>query len=362
VTVSGSDILPDMFIGRLPVNSASETVAMVNKILAYEQNPSQGDWNTHLTFVADNPDSGGNFPVLSDAIADLYLPDTYIAEKIYYGIPPYTAVADARTAILNAINQGRLMVSYTGHASTQFWAGETLFSVNSISNLTNTGKYPFFVPMTCLEGYFIFPKASGWNYPSLAESVVRASDKGAIASWSPAGFGLSSGHDLLAQGIYHAFFSDNLIQFGPATNFAKYYLFANSSGYRDLIDTYMLFGDPATRLKTNPTGTTVAYFTGQAQANLVELQWETLNEIWMIGFNIYRSDTIDGNRHKLNADLILAQHPGQMQGDIYHYADPVGLEKNYYYWLELVQIGGTDLVGPVSMRTGFLVNLPLVFR
>ena len=70
VTVSGGDTLPDMYIGRLPVNSAAETTAMVTKIMAYEQDPLQGDWNTRLTFVADNADSGGNFPVLSDAIAD----------------------------------------------------------------------------------------------------------------------------------------------------------------------------------------------------------------------------------------------------------------------------------------------------
>ena len=74
VTISGDDILPDMYIGRLPANNASETTAMVNKILSYEQNPPQGDWVTQLTFVADNADAGGNFPALSDNIADHYLP------------------------------------------------------------------------------------------------------------------------------------------------------------------------------------------------------------------------------------------------------------------------------------------------
>jgi hypothetical protein len=244
VTVSGDDILPDMFIGRLPSNSTYETTTMVNKILTYEQNPAQGDWNNELTFVADNADEGGNFPVYSDHIADNYLPTEYLAEKIYYSIPPYTDVADAQAAILHAINQGRLIVHYTGHASVAFWASEKLFSVSSIESLTNNGIYPLFLPMTCQEGYFIWP-----NFPSLAESLVRARDKGAIASFSPSGFGLASGHDLLAQGLYHAFFSDGTTQFGPATTFAKYYLDTNGPGYLDLIDTYNLFGDPATRLK-----------------------------------------------------------------------------------------------------------------
>jgi hypothetical protein len=249
VTVSGDDILPDMYIGRLPANSVSETSAMVSKILYYELNPAQGNWNTRLTFVADNADGGGNFPAFSDNIADHYLPDGYLAEKIYYGIDPFTTVAEAQVAILNAINQGRLLVSFVGHGSVQFWAAEKLFSVSSISSLTNTGIYPFFAPMTCAEGYFIYPIAQGYNYPSLAESMVRASDKGAIASFSPAGFGLANGHDLLAQGLYQAFFIDGTTQFGPATTYAKYYLDANGPGFLDLIDTYNLFGDPATKLK-----------------------------------------------------------------------------------------------------------------
>jgi len=36
VSVSGSDILPDMHLGRLPVKTQAETTALVNKIIAYE--------------------------------------------------------------------------------------------------------------------------------------------------------------------------------------------------------------------------------------------------------------------------------------------------------------------------------------
>jgi hypothetical protein len=253
VTISGDDILPDMFIGRLPVNNADEASATVSKILSYEQDPYTGNWNHQLTFVADDADAAGNFAELSDNIADHYLPPEYVREKIYYGLAPYQDPADARDAILASINQGKLIVSYVGHGSIQFWAAENLFSVNSITSLTNSGKYPFFAPMTCAEGYFIFPPAQGYNYPSLAESLVRASDKGAIASFSPAGFGLADGHDILAHGLYKAFFTDGTTQFGPATTYAKYYLDANSTGFEDLIDTYILFGDPASRLNLPPT-------------------------------------------------------------------------------------------------------------
>lgn len=245
VTVSGEDILPDMFIGRLPANTPDEITAMVSKIIFYEQDPDHGNWEKLLTFVADNADQGGNFPVSSDKIADNYLPEGYTAEKIYQGLPPYDDDGSlAREAIIDAINQGRLIVHYTGHGSTNFWAEENLFSVASLDNLTNTGTYPLFLPMTCMEGYFIWP-----GFPSVAESVLRAGEKGAIASWSPSGFGLTSGHDLLAEGVYTALFDLGLIRLGNATTYAKYYLDASGAGYMDLIDTYNLFGDPATRFK-----------------------------------------------------------------------------------------------------------------
>jgi hypothetical protein len=137
----------------------------------------------------------------------------------------------------------------TGHASVQFWSGEQLLGVNQIASLANAGKYPFFAPMTCAEGYFIYPQAPGMDYPSFAESIVRADGKGAIASFSPTGFGLANGHDLLSQGLYTAIFYKSAVQLGVVTTSAKYFLFANSGSYSDLIDTYILFGDPATRLQ-----------------------------------------------------------------------------------------------------------------
>ncbi len=158
VTVSGSDILPDMYIGRLPANSAAETTAMVSKILAYEQNPVQGSWNTQLTFIADNADLGGDFAAYSDGLAAAYTGTGtgYTSDKIHYWIN-YTTPATAQAAVLNAINQGRLIVNYTGHGSTQYWASEKLLQVSSLTSLNNAA-YPFVVTLTCMEGYFIFPK------------------------------------------------------------------------------------------------------------------------------------------------------------------------------------------------------------
>jgi hypothetical protein len=249
VSVSGDDILPDMALGRLPVNTPAETTAMVNKILAYEQNPPQEEWNRKVMFVADNADAAGDFAFFSDQIADFELPGNYMPEKIYYKITHPSEVS-ARNAITEGINQGRLLISYVGHSAVQYWAQEALFSKAYLSKLTNADRLPLMLPMTCLDGYFIWPKPAVGDYSSLGELVVRLDGAGAVASFSPTGFGVAHGHDYLEQGLFRAIFSPFPTELGLATLRAKLYLNENTTGFSDLIETYTLFGDPATRLQT----------------------------------------------------------------------------------------------------------------
>ncbi len=257
VTIVGNDPLPDMFLGRLPVKTGLETSNMVAKIIGYEQNPPVSGWISQTLFVADNADGDNDFADFSDAVADYYLPAPYTAQKVYYGVT-HTSISAAHTAILAAINQGRLVVNYVGHAFLTTWADESLLTRNDIATLTNADRLAFISPMTCLDGYFIHPSRPGLNLSSLGESIVNAAGKGAIASFSPTGLGTSSGHDYLDRGLFEAIFLDDITQLGPATTQAKLFLYANTGGYRDLLETYLLLGDPATRLATLPAESSIS--------------------------------------------------------------------------------------------------------
>ncbi len=70
-----------------------------------------------------------------------------------------------------------------------------------------------------------------------------------MASWSPTGLGVASGHDYLDRGFFDAIFKDNLGTVGAGTAAGKLDLFATGSSL-DLLDTFLLFGDPATRMPT----------------------------------------------------------------------------------------------------------------
>ncbi len=234
--------VPFMSLGRLPANTLADAQAMVSKIIAYETAPLHADWNLKTLFIADDADTGGPFPEHSDLVADstYYLPAEYDRQKVYYKVN-YTTSADAKSAIIAAINAGRLFVNYNGHASAQNWSGEPLLALSDLSQFTNTGKYAIFLPMTCLEGDYVSP-----TIQSFGESVVRLPLAGAVASWSPTGKGVANGHTILAAAFYEAIFQRGVADLGTAILSAKQVFSTSGSPFQDLLDTYVLFGDPAT--------------------------------------------------------------------------------------------------------------------
>jgi hypothetical protein len=202
-----------------------------------------------VVFVADNPDyvDYGNFPAYADTLANQYLPSAYSAQKIYYGIT-HTTVSAARTAIKDSFNQGALIVNYIGHGYMQSWAGENLLSVSAVPSLNANARLPFVVSMSCMVGYFHFPSFPNQDNSSLAEVLLRSSGKGAVAVWASTGMGYADGQDFLNRGLFTAIFINHQTRLGVAISQAKLYLSSNTYGYTDLIDTFTLFGDPATQL------------------------------------------------------------------------------------------------------------------
>lgn len=320
VSVSGGDILPDMFIGRFPVRTAGEAQTMVEKTINYEQVAPSGGWNARLNFIADNADIGGDFPALSDHILSAYVPSSYAVDKIYYGMN-YTSISAARSDIQAAINGGRLIVHYAGHASLQLWASEGLLTVSDLASLTNGSMLPFVMPMACAEGYFVWPSPAGLS--SLGESIVRINGRGAIASWSPVGYGLNSGHTLLDDSVFNNLFNHNQNQLGYLTTNAKVDLYANGASYNDLIETYLLFGDPAARLQTlapppnAPSDLTASPFS----STQIDLSWQD-NSNDETEFRIERSsDGVAGwiQIATVNAGVTTYRDPGRNCATSYFY-------------------------------------------
>ena len=73
----------------------------------------------------------------------------------------------------------------------------------------------------------------------------------------------------------------------------------------------------------------------------VLISWETLAEVNTLGFNLYRTETLDGEKELVNAELITSNlAPGSLGGALYEYLDEANAVEAYY-WLEEIEIDGT---------------------
>jgi subtilisin-like proprotein convertase family protein len=221
------DGVAEMAVGRMPVRTVSEASAMVAKVVAYEQGaPPQG-----ILLVADRNDDFD----FEQAVAHLRdaIPSDIQTEAIARGQLGDTA---ARERLLAAINEGRKVVNYVGHGNLNEWRGGLLTDADA-GELKNSERPTFFIAMTCLNGYFNEPALD-----SLAESLMKAERGGAVAAWASSGMNGPAEQVVVNQALYRALFDGATI--GEATLKAK-----AATTSRDVRRTWILFGDPAMRLR-----------------------------------------------------------------------------------------------------------------
>ncbi|MCA9990585.1 MAG: hypothetical protein H6666_08325 [Ardenticatenaceae bacterium] len=82
------------------------------------------------------------------------------------------------------------------------------------------------------------------------------------------------------------------------------------------------------------------------------IRWTTESELDIIGFNLYRSDTPDGEFVKINAELI-PPAPDPFIGGEHTFVDKNVIRgQTYYYQLESIDRRGTStLKGPFAIST-----------
>jgi hypothetical protein len=249
------DPLPELRLGRLPVNTPAEVTVVVDKILSYETDPLPGGWNGWLVFGADNPSVAGDHHADADSEFTTYATPTYNREgvRVYLSETPgdshlYTDAETAQDALIATLNRGALLYTYFGHAS---WHQEAvletdnyapLFHQDHIARLSNQRRWPVVLHMTCFTGRYAH--ATG---DTLDESLLRAGGVGAVAVWGASGNGIATGHRGLHRAFYRTVFDDQQAELGAATHAALASLYAGGL-HLDLIETYHLFGDPALAL------------------------------------------------------------------------------------------------------------------
>jgi hypothetical protein len=149
----------DVNVGRIPVGSLEEANAMVNKIKHYESITTFGDWRNKIVYAADDSDLSWDPIHLEDAETIYKVTDEdhleYNNVKIYLDAYEQKSIGnahrypDATADFTKHMNQGALIMNYTGHGGEQGLAEERLLDIPTILSWKNINNMPLFVTATC---------------------------------------------------------------------------------------------------------------------------------------------------------------------------------------------------------------------
>lgn len=201
----------DIAIGRLPARSIDEATIMVDKIIAYHLPANRGGWQNNIVFVADDGDNNLHLNDAELMVSAVNQADSVLnVKKIYldaYKIQNNSSGAtypDANNAIVNTLNNGSLILNYTGHGSSQILAEEKVFTQDEIKRLNNNTKLPLFVTATCDFSPFDDPTKN-----SLGHHLLFASNNGAIGLVSTTRVVYASSNKVINENFLNKLFLKN---------------------------------------------------------------------------------------------------------------------------------------------------------
>lgn len=97
-----------------------------------------------------------------------------------------------------------------------------------------------------------------------------------------------------------------------------------------------------------PTAVSIVDLSATNQLNTVVITWSSEQEIDLLGFNLFRSTTINGQPEQINSEMISSQTLNNMIGADYSWLDnDVSMGVTYYYWVEAVYLTGSEVFGPI---------------
>jgi len=246
-----SDWHPDISRGRFPVRSPEQTTYMVDKYLAYANLTGQEPWVKKASFPATC-----DLYTIAEGTHN-YVINSYTAPKGYTGHFPgdpqpggdklyCITYGAARADLIEAFNDGRWAIIYSGHGSHSGW--EMSFSSTDVQNLTNFGIFPFVASHACVSGDFGQTQVFG-------ETWVLQQNKGALVYWGSSTNSFWDEDDVLEREMFDSLFADTKAQAdvaemtdcGLAGVEAVY-----PSSARYYWETYNVLGDPAVKLFLDP--------------------------------------------------------------------------------------------------------------
>lgn len=282
--VDGNDLLADVIIGRLSVDSDTDMKVIANKILGYEKTPYTGntEWFTDVLLVGDPSSSGPSTISTCKFIKDIILDhnDTFTFNEHYGG--------SAGNFFQNSLNNGVSYFAYRGYIG--------MSGIPSYINSVNNGwMTPFVACLTCGTGNFdgeatseAFLEAGSITLPSGGIAAVGTATTSTHTAFN----------NIVTGGMFQGIFHDGIynpggsLVRGKLALYNNYFGSAGQSGATPFLYWNNLMGDPAIELWTGvPQQLNVIYNNSiPSGTNYLEVYVEdnegfALENAWVTAFN-----------------------------------------------------------------------------
>ena len=242
----------DIGVGRLPVKSVDEAKVLVDKLLRYGTDKTTlGNWRSQLLLVADDGDDNihqrdaDQLATYVETNAPAYHPDRLFidqfprtADTVGTQVVPKSPQVNA--LIRRAMQDGRLIINYTGHGGIREWAQEQVLTLKDILT-TPTSRLPLLVTATCEFGRYDDPASN-----SGAEVALLNPTGGGIGLLTTTRPVFADKNLLLNQAFYRSVFRPKAGQMPRLGDVIRATKDSSLAGVQNR--NFALLGDPSMRL------------------------------------------------------------------------------------------------------------------
>ena len=242
--LDGSDLLPEVHLGRISVDSYDRLELYVTKIVGYESDPymSQTAWYDHAVLIGDPSSSGYTCIQIMQWLKQRLL-DWGYADVDTVWTSPFVSNFTSK------VGEGCTVFCYRGYY------GMSGITTGYISSLQNGWKMPYAINLTCDTGSYASGTARSEAWIR-AGSTTTMTPTGGIASVGTATLGTHTRYNnCCTYGIWRGVFWEDLYEFGTSFSRGKYELYVNYGvqdygGAATFIHWNNLMGDPAGEMWT----------------------------------------------------------------------------------------------------------------
>ena len=172
---------PDVAVGRLPVVTADEADAVIDKIEAYMANATAGPWQNTIVVMGDDGDNNTHMET-ADRVANQVMrehPEYSVKKLMWDAYPRETSATgnsypDVSRQIRQYMTDGALIMNYNGHGVEYCLSHEQVVLLNDFSGSVSK-NLPLWVTAAC----DILPFDG--QEPNIGEEAVLNPDGGAVA-------------------------------------------------------------------------------------------------------------------------------------------------------------------------------------